>query len=110
MASEQTLSHGEVVVLLDPNGAKARDALKITVLSLVAQGALGIEERILKGMFNREKRQTVLNLAPSAPAPSPGPAGAVLEALAPIAPNGEPMTGVVSRLQKRFGQDLSRFV
>lgn len=110
MVGQQTLSPGEVAVLLDPNGAKARDALKITVLSLVAQGALRIEQRISKGMFNREKRQTVLNLAPSAPAPSSGPAGAVLEALAPIAPDGEPMPGVVSRLQKRFGQDLSRFV
>jgi hypothetical protein len=109
MAGGQALSPGEVMVLLDPNGAKAREALKVTVLALVAQGVLRFEERVGKGLLGREKRSSVLNLAPAAPTP-PGPAAAVVETLAPIAPEGEAMPQVVARLQRRFGPDLGRFV
>jgi hypothetical protein len=110
MTDAQALSPGEVVVLLDLNAARAREALKVTVLSLLVKGVFRIQEKLQTGLLKRVKRSTVLALSPSAPTALPGPEGAVFQALAPVGPDGEAMPAAVALLQKQFGKDLSRFV
>ena len=51
------LSPAEQYVLLDPRKAEAREAVKVTLLSLVAQGALKIDTISQKAVFGTKKRR-----------------------------------------------------
>lgn len=64
------LTPGEALVLMDPDGAPGMDALKVTVLALLAQGYLrhGTESR--SSLFGRRSSPALL---PGKPYPPPAP-------------------------------------
>ena len=63
------LSPAEAFVLLDPRQSSAREAFKITLLAMIAQGALKIAETERTGLFRNKKAVFVraIDLPPGAP-------------------------------------------
>ena len=106
MKNGNALGPGEVMALLEPNTVKAREALKLTLMSLLAQGALRFEEVVKKGMLGT-KRQKVFTQA-KRPDTLDAPAAAVLAAVNPLG-DGKTMGEVIKRLRKAFGRDFSGF-
>lgn len=106
MTNADAMGPGEVMALLEPNAVKARDALKLTLMSLLAQGVLRFEEVVRKGLLGTKRRKVLVQA--KRPDRLDVPAAAALAAIGPL-DDGKPMDEVVKRLRKAFGKDLSGF-
>lgn len=100
------LGPGEVLALLKPDTVRARDALKLTLMSLLAQGVLRFEERAVKGLLGTKPQKVLLQA--KGYERSGGLEVLALAALSPLA-DGISMATAVKRLRKAFGSDLARF-
>ncbi len=102
------LSPAESLVLLNPNRATAREAVKVTLLSLVAQGLLRIEEGQQKRFFGMRK---VVYLRPTdRRVPSlPAHMASLLDCVRAAQPLGGMMYHVVNQARRTYGAQLQRF-
>ena len=78
MSSPLVLTPAESLVLLDTAGSTGREALKITLMSLMARGFVAIEQRAKKGLFGT-KKTAALRRARELPPGTPAHEGIVAD-------------------------------
>jgi hypothetical protein len=101
------LSPAESLFLLKPNRTPARETVKVTLLSLVAQGAVRMEERETRRFFGKKK--TVYVRPTNKRAALPPHAAALRDLVQAAQGDSGSMTDLVKRAQKAFGQNLAGF-
>ncbi len=102
------LSPAEQLALLDPKAVKAKDAVKATLLSLVAQGVLKIETTSTRGFFGTKKATTVSVARDATP---DGPhAAALVRVVRDAGSGGAPLAGVAKGAREAWGDDLRQFL
>ena len=108
MSSPLVLSPAESLVLLDTAGSTGREALKITLMSLMAQGVVAIEQRAKKGLFGTSKTAALRrarDLAPGAPAHE----SIVADMVRWTELEGGEMKTLAGHARKAFGDKLERY-
>jgi hypothetical protein len=101
------LSPAESLFLLKPNRTPARETVKVTLLSLIAQGAVRIEEQKTRRFFGTKKTVYVRPTAKRAALP---PQAAALRDLVQVAQGDSgSMTDLVKRVQRAYGTNLAGF-
>ena len=108
MSSPLVLSPAESLVLLDTAGSTGREALKITLMSLMAQGVVAIEQRAKKGLFGTSKTAALRrarDLAPGAPAHE----SIVADMVRWTELEGGEMKTLAQHARKAFGDKLERY-
>ncbi len=102
------LSPAEALVLLRPNRTPGREAVKVTFLSLMAQGLLRIEEETRKGWF-RKTRTVYVRPAGRMSRPLPPHTMSLMETvrLAQIATGS--MKDIVARAREAYGANFEGF-
>jgi hypothetical protein len=101
------LSPAESLFLLKPNRTPARETVKVTLLSLLAQGAVRMEEKARRRLFGTKKTVYVRPTAKRAALP---PHAAALLDLVHVAQGySGSMADLVTRAQKAYGTNLNGF-
>jgi|GEM_PF-2126209 uncharacterized membrane protein YgcG len=109
--SSQQLSVAELVVLRDPNVDQAKEALKLTLIDLMARRVLLQHQEEKRGFFRTQKILR-FQLAPDAQerVHQSSPARAVLQVLYNAnAAQGCDMKDIVEAARRKFGNSLSSF-
>lgn len=104
MADPLPLSAVEAFVLLKPR-APARDAVKLAMMTLIAQGAVEIIEQ-QRRVLGFQRRVTELRLRGSQRTPFPG----AFRLLDCIGPAGCTMREFVARVRRAYGANLQRYI
>jgi hypothetical protein len=100
-----SLSPAESLFLLKPNRTPARETVKVTLLSLLAQGLVRMEEQTTRRFF---RTKTTVYVRPTGKrAALPAHAAALLD-LVQVAQGGT-MADLVTRVQKAYGTSLNGF-
>jgi hypothetical protein len=107
MATE--LSAAEAQVLLRPNRAAAGEAVKVTLLSLLAQGLVRIEEETKKGRFRVSKTVFVRPTDRTAPRSLPPHATSLLEQVRAAQAVTGSMPDLVAQVRRAYGSALEGF-
>ena len=108
MVGAEPLSPAAVMVLLDPNASTGREALKVTLLQLLMQGRLRLEEEVRKGFLGWTSKVACLRPQPGPPPSSPEAAS--LAALAgSVQAGGGEVKALVEAARKQYGSDLEGF-
>lgn len=102
------LSPAESLVMLKPNRTPARESVKVTLLWLLAQGLLRIEETTEKKFLGTRKLVYVRPTERSAPPLPPHAASLMDEVRAAQATSGS-MQDVVARARQAYGSNLQLF-
>jgi len=101
------LSPAESLVLLNPNRTPAREAVKVTLLSLLSQGLLRIEERTEKRFL---WSKTVACVLPTGRVvPLPRHAASLMTVVRQAQPEGGVMRHLVARARETYGPQLEGF-
>jgi hypothetical protein len=101
------LSPAESLVLLKPNHTPAREAVKVTLLSLLAQGLLRIEEKTEKRFFGA---RTVACVRPTGRnARLPPHAASLMDVVRETQTDGGVMRQLVARARQAYGAQLEGF-
>jgi hypothetical protein len=101
------LNPAESLVLLKPNRTPAREAVKVTLLSLLAQGLLRIEEKTEKRLF---WSKTVACVLPTGRfVPLPRHAASLMTVVRQAQPEGGVMRHLVALARKTYGPQLEGF-
>lgn len=101
------LSPAEALVLLEPEEAPGMDAVKVTVLSLLARGHLRSETKTVSSFLRGSRAVPMLTLGQRYPVPVPRHVGAVLDV---VRTAGDPaMPKIAEGFIKAFGQKCARF-
>lgn len=111
-ANTPPLTAAEALVLRDPNKAQGREALKLTLMELLARRAVHLRQEERKGFLGRVQRTGYVQLAPDARerAPRRAHVQAVLDAVAAAgSAGGATMAQLVAQARKVFGADLSGY-
>lgn len=102
---------GEALILLDPARWHGREAIKATLLGLLARGALRLETQLARGLFRR--RTTALRVAFGPMPPLPPQERTLVELVRgadrPGVSGGGSMAAVVGQARAQFGADLKGF-
>jgi hypothetical protein len=101
------LSPAESLFLLKPNRTPARETVKVTLLSLLAQGAVRMEEQATRRFFRTKK--TVYVRPTGKRAALPPHAAALLDLVQAAQGDAGSMTDFVKRVQKAYGKNLEGF-
>src|SRR5579864_8179827 len=104
MADPSPLSAVEAFVLLKPR-ASARDAVKLAMMTLIAQGVVGIIEQ-RRRVLGFPRRITELRLRGSQRTPFPG----ALRLLDCVGPSGCTMQEFVARVRRAYGANLQGYI
>ncbi len=102
------LSPAESLVLLKPNRTPAREAVKVTLLSLLAQGVLRIDEERKKWFFGTKK---IIYLRPTSRRLSslPPHAASLLECVRDAQTDKGTMEAMVACARRSYGSNLAGF-
>jgi hypothetical protein len=101
------LSPAESLFLLKPNRTPARETVKVTLLSLLAQGAVRMEEQATRRFFGNKK---TVYVRPTGKRPAlPRHAAALLDLVQAAQGDSGSMTDFVKRVQKAYGRNLEGF-
>jgi hypothetical protein len=101
------LSPAESLFLLKPNRTPARETVKVTLLSLLAQGAVRMEEQTTRRFFGTKK---TVYVRPTEKRPAlPKHAAALLDLVHAAQGETGSMTDFVKRVQKVYGTNLEGF-
>jgi hypothetical protein len=101
------LTPAESLFLLKPNRTPARETVKVTLLSLLAQGAVRMEEQETRRFFGKKK---IVYVRPTGKrAALPPHASALLDLVHAAQGSSGTMADLVTRAQKRFGAQLAGF-
>jgi hypothetical protein len=101
------LSPAESLFLLKPNRTPARETVKVTLLSLIAQGMVRMEERQTRRFF--AKRKTVYMWPRNIAGHLPPHATALLDLVRAAQDDTGSMADFAKRAQKAFGANLEKF-
>jgi hypothetical protein len=101
------LSPAESLMLLKPNRTPAREAVKVTLLWLLAQGLLRIEEATEKRFFLNRKIACVRPTGRIARLPPH--AASLMEVVREAQPDGGTMRHLVARAREAYGPQLEGF-
>jgi hypothetical protein len=101
------LSPAESLFLIKPNRTPARETVKVTLLSLLAQGAVRMEEQATRRFFGTKK--TVYVRPTGKRAALPPHAAALLDLVRAAQGDTGSMTDFVKRVQKAYGKNLEGF-
>lgn len=101
------LTPAEALVLLAPEDAPGTDAVKATILALLAQGCLRSETKTVSSFLRRAHPVAFLSPGRPFPAPVPRHVGAVLDVVRAAGDNAMPK--IAEGLVKAFGQKCARF-
>jgi hypothetical protein len=101
------LSPAESLLLLKPNRTPARETVKVTLLSLLAQGAVRMEEQQTRRFFGTKKTVYVRPTAKRAALPPH--AAALLDLIHVAQGYSGSMADLVTRAQKAYGTNLNGF-
>ncbi len=104
--SEPSLTAAEALVLLDPENSSGREAFKVTLLSLIAQGTLRIEERVETHMEGAPTFNHVL--IASVPPNPPAHVSAMLRTVKSALDHYGIVT-VVGLARQEYGRNLNGF-
>jgi hypothetical protein len=101
------LSPAESLFLLKPNRTPARETVKVTLLSLLAQGMVRMEERETRRFFGKKKTTYMWprNIARSIPPH----AAALLDLVRAAQDDTGSMADFAKRAQKAYGSNLEKF-
>ncbi len=101
------LSPAESLFLLKPSRTPARETVKVTLLSLLAQGLVRMEEQKTRRFFGTKK---TVYVRPTGKRPAlPKHAAALLDLVEAAQGDTGSMTDFVKRVQKAYGTNLERF-
>ncbi len=101
------LSPAESLFLLKTNRTPARETVKVTLLSLLAQGMVRMEERQTRRFFGKKK--TVYMWPRNIAGRLPPHAVALLDLVRAAQDDTGAMADFVKRAQKAYGPDLAKF-
>ncbi len=101
------LSPAESLFLIKPNRTPARETVKVTLLSLLAQGVVRMEEQATRRFFGTKK--TVYVRPTGKRAALPPHAAALLDLVRAAQGDTGSMTDFVKRVQKAYGKNLEGF-
>jgi hypothetical protein len=102
------LSPAESLFLLKPNRTPARETVKVTLLSLLAQGLVRLEEQVTKRFIGT--RKTVYVRPTQRPVPAlPAHAASLLDQVRAAQAYTGSMSDVVTRARQAYGSGLNRF-
>ena len=102
------LSPAESLFLLKPNRTPARETVKVTLLSLLAQGLVRLEEQVTKRFIGT--RKTVHVRPTRRPVPAlPAHAASLLDQVRAAQAYTGSMSDVVKRARQAYGSSLNRF-
>jgi hypothetical protein len=101
------LSPAESLFLLKPNRTPARETVKVTLLSLIAQGMVRMEERETRRFFGKKK--TVYTWPRNIARSIPPHAAALLDLVRAAQDDTGSMADFAKRAQKAFGANLEKF-
>jgi hypothetical protein len=101
------LSPAESLFLLKPNRTPARETVKVTLLSLLAQGKVRMEERETRWLFGKKKTTYMWprNISRSIPPH----AAALLDLVRAAQDDTGSMADFAKRAQKAYGANLEKF-
>jgi hypothetical protein len=102
------LSPAESLFLLKPNGTPARETVKVTLLSLLAQGIVRLEEQATKRFFITRKTVYVRPTGTTAPA-LPAHAASLLDQVRAAQADTGSMPDLVKRARQAYGSSLNGF-
>jgi hypothetical protein len=102
------LSPAESLVLLKPNGTPAREAVKVTLLSLLAQGLLRIEEETRKRFLWSQKVACVRPTGRAVRA-LPSHAASLMQVVQDAQRQGGVMKDLIDRAREAYGTQLEAF-
>jgi hypothetical protein len=103
----QPLSAAAAVLLLDPARWHGREAVKITLLTLLARDLLRL--RTQPGFSLAGRRKALLELGRSVATPAARDEQLLYDILRRVVGGGTPLTSVVAGLREQFGRDLKGF-
>jgi hypothetical protein len=101
------LSPAESLFLLKPNRTPARETVKVTLLSLLAQGMVRMEERQVRRLFGKKK--TAYMWPRNIVGPIPSHAAALLDLVRAAQDDTGSMADFARRAQKAYGANLEKF-
>lgn len=102
------LSPAESLFLLKPNRTPAREMVKVTLLSLLAQGIVRLEEQVTKRFIGT--RKTVYVRLAQRPVPAlPAHAASLLDQVRAAQADTGSMPDVVKRARQAYGSSLNGF-
>jgi hypothetical protein len=101
------LSPAESLFLLKPNRTPARETVKVTLLSLLAQGMVRMEERQTRRFFRKKK--TVYMWPRNIAGHPPQHAAALLDLVRAAQDDTGSMADFAKRAQKAYGANLEKF-
>jgi hypothetical protein len=101
------LSPAESLFLLKPNRTPARETVKVTLLSLLAQGMMRMEERQTRRFFGKKK--TVYMWPRNIAGHPPPHAAALLDLVRAAQDDTGSMADFAKRAQKAYGANLEKF-
>ena len=102
------LSPAESLFLLKPNRTPARETVKVTLLSLLAQGLVRLEEQVTKRFIGT--RKTVYVRLTQRPVPAlPAHAASLLDQVRAAQAETGSMPDMVKRARQAYGSSLNRF-
>jgi hypothetical protein len=101
------LSPAESLFLLKPNRTPARETVKVTLLSLLAQGMVRMEERETRRLFGKKK--TVYMWPRNIAGSIPPHAAALLDLVRAAQDDTGSMADFAKRAQKAYGANLEKF-
>lgn len=102
------LSPAEQLLLLKPNGTPGRDTIKVTLLWLLAQGLLRIEEETRRRLFWTRKVACVRATGRTAPSLPPH-AVSLMQAVKGAQPDGGSVEDVVLQARRFYGPQFADF-
>ena len=101
------LSPAESLFLLKPNRTPARETVKVTLLSLLAQGMVRMEEQQTRRLLRKEENRLLCARAQRAALPPH--AAALLDLVRAAQDDTGSMADFVKRAQKAYGTNLEKF-
>ena len=104
-----SLSPAESLVLLNPSGATAREAIKVTLLWLLAQGLLRIEETVEKKRFRGTQKSVYVRPTPRKAIRLPPEAASLMDEVQAAQAKSGLIGDVVAQARKAYGANLERF-
>src|SRR5262249_52278876 len=102
------LSPAEQLLLLKPSGTSGRETIKVTLLWLLAQGLLRIEEETRRRLFWTRKLACVRATGATASSLPPH-AASVMQAVRGAQPEGGTVEDVILQARKFYGPQLAEF-
>ena len=108
MANSLNLTPAESLVLLDTVKSTGREAVKVTLMSLLAQGVVAVVQIEKKRLIGTKKIAAV-RLAKPVPPDAPPHVAAMAEVVRVVESEGGGMDALAARAQKLFGAKLETF-